>query len=242
MLPSGWGKAELPGRSAEPAPNGEPGIISDRGTRSSCKASECRLVRCCSVPAQGPWEDAVGAETATAGSLARVRTNQSTSTPKAVLPRRAGTYRAGQFFRKYADGDWEDNSICQFVTLALWTAAKHEVPVRELHRSYFMLRPEFKLGMNGNYQPRIDGGEKDSGMWRRLKLVPWRQTIPADKRDKNFGALLKAEAAGILNRMLAGLERWMRKGLVDPKEVEEATEQFRQQSDPLGRFLLQLFS
>lgn len=112
-----------------------------------------------------------------------------------------------------------------------------EVPVRELHRSYFMLRPEFKLGMNGNYKPRIDGGEKESGMWRRLKLVPWGVTIPRERRDKHFGELLKAEAAGILNRMLAGLERWFLKGLVDAREIEEATEQFRQQSDPLGRFL-----
>lgn len=112
-----------------------------------------------------------------------------------------------------------------------------EVPVRELHRSYFMLKPEFKLGMNGNYKPRIDGGEADSGMWRRVKLVPWAVTIPKETRDKHFGDKLKAEAAGILNRMLRGLERWMRDGLVDAAEVAAATEQFRQDSDPLGRFL-----
>jgi putative DNA primase/helicase len=113
-----------------------------------------------------------------------------------------------------------------------------EVPVRELFaKSYFMLKPEFKLGMNGNFKPRIDGGEKDSGIWRRIKLVPWLVKIPADKRDKHFGEKLKAEAPGVLNRMLRGLERWVRGGLRDPIEVAEATEKFRQDSDPLGRFL-----
>lgn len=112
-----------------------------------------------------------------------------------------------------------------------------EVPVRELHKPYFMLRPEFKLGMNGNFKPRIDGGEKESGIWRRVKLVPWAVKIPAEQRDKHFGDRLKAEAAGILNRMLRGLERWMMQGLIDAPEVAAATEQFRQDSDPLGRFL-----
>jgi putative DNA primase/helicase len=112
-----------------------------------------------------------------------------------------------------------------------------EVPVRELHRPYFMLKPEFKLTMGGNYKPRIDGGDADSGIWRRVVLVPWHVKIAKEKRDGALGEKLKAEASGILNRWLGGIVDWLEHGLRLPAEVADATEQFRSDSDPLGRFL-----
>ncbi len=112
-----------------------------------------------------------------------------------------------------------------------------EVPVRELHRSYFMLRPEFKLSIGGNFKPNISGGEAESGIWRRVVLVPWAVKISKAKRDLHLVDKLKAEGPGILNRWLLGLSRWIQRGLVLPDEVTRATEQFRVASDPLGRFL-----
>lgn len=112
-----------------------------------------------------------------------------------------------------------------------------EVPVRELHRAYFMLKPEFKLTIGGNFKPNIGGGEAESGMWRRMVLVDWRIKIARDQQDPHLLDKLKAEAAGILNRWLRGLSRWMERGIVLPDEVRQATEKFRVDSDPLGRFL-----
>jgi putative DNA primase/helicase len=112
-----------------------------------------------------------------------------------------------------------------------------EMAVRELHRPYFMLIPEFKVTIGGNFKPVIGGGDAESGIWRRVTLVPWTIKIPAASRDKHLLDKLKAERAGILNRWLGGLSHWMERGLVLPEEVARATEKFRVDSDPLGRFL-----
>jgi putative DNA primase/helicase len=107
--------------------------------------------------------------------------------------------------------------------------------VRHLNMPIFELLPRFKLVMSGNYRPEIRG--TDEGIWRRIKLVPWTVSIPPDKRDRDFGDKLKAEASGILNRLLAGLVDWLKHGLNSPAEIELATADYRKESDPLGRFL-----
>lgn len=112
-----------------------------------------------------------------------------------------------------------------------------EIPVRELHRPYFMLKPEFKLTINGNFKPNVSAGEAESGIWRRVALVLWGVKISKEERDPHLVDKLKAEGSGVLNRWLKGLSRWMERGLLLPDEVIEATEKFRVDSDPLGRFL-----
>ncbi|MFN3656812.1 MAG: phage/plasmid primase, P4 family [Pseudolabrys sp.] len=112
-----------------------------------------------------------------------------------------------------------------------------ETPVRDLYGGFFDLRPQFTLTMCGNHKPNISGGEKSSGIWRRMTLVPWTVTIPEEKIDKELPDKLRVEAAGILNRLLAGLADWIEHGLQLPEEVIAATESYRSDSDPLGRFL-----
>lgn len=112
-----------------------------------------------------------------------------------------------------------------------------EVPVRELHRPYFMLKPEFKLRIGGNHKPNLGGGEAESGMWRRIVLLNWLIRISKDKQDAHLADKLKAELSGILNRWLRGLTRWLQRGLLLPQQAIDATEQFRVDSDPLGRWL-----
>jgi putative DNA primase/helicase len=107
--------------------------------------------------------------------------------------------------------------------------------VRHLNKDVFELLPCFKMVMAGNYRPEIRG--TDEGIWRRIKLVPWTVSIPEEKRDRDFGDKLKAEGSGILNRLLEGLVDWLKHGLTTPKDVKEATAEYRKDSDPLGRFL-----
>ncbi len=106
---------------------------------------------------------------------------------------------------------------------------------RHLNRDFFEFRPAFKLTMQGNYKPRIDG--TDEGIWARILLVPWNVMIPAEERDVDLPAKLKAEASGILNRLLDGLRYYLDKGLTPPDEVLAATAEYREDSDPIGRFL-----
>jgi putative DNA primase/helicase len=107
--------------------------------------------------------------------------------------------------------------------------------VRHLNRGYFKFYPHFKMTIAGNYRPKIEGA--DEGIWRRVILVPFLQTITEDKRDRGLAAKLRGEASGILNRLLEGLCDWLDHGLVVPPDVENATADYRSDSDPLGRFL-----
>lgn len=110
-------------------------------------------------------------------------------------------------------------------------------PARELHYPFFQMRIVGKITMSGNFKPRIEGGDASHGIWRRMTLVPWNITIALDKVDKALPEKLKREASGILNRLLAGLLDWLDNGLALPESVVEATEKYREDSDPLGRFL-----
>lgn len=107
--------------------------------------------------------------------------------------------------------------------------------VRALHRGFFDLMPAFKLHIAGNYRPDIPG--TDEGIWRRMKLVPWSQHRAENERDDSLTDKLKAEANGIFTRMVIGLLDWLEHGLVEPEEVTAATAEYREDSDPLARFL-----
>lgn len=107
--------------------------------------------------------------------------------------------------------------------------------VRALHRGFFDLSPLFKLTIGGNYRPDIPG--TDEGIWRRMKLIPWEQHRAEDERDEDLPAKLRAEASGVFNHMVRGLIDWLENGLVEPDEVKAATQQYREDSDPLARFL-----
>jgi len=109
--------------------------------------------------------------------------------------------------------------------------------VRHLNRDFFDLRPQFKLTISGNYKPEITG--TDDGIWGRVVLVPWMVKIPDEDQDLHLTDKLKAEASGILNRLLDGLRDWLDSGIeaMKPGQVVEATDEYRSDSDPLGRFL-----
>lgn len=107
--------------------------------------------------------------------------------------------------------------------------------VRALHKGFFELKPQFKLTIGGNYRPDIPG--TDEGIWRRVKLVPWDSYRAENERDDDLPNKLQREAAGIFARMMAGAVRWYNDGLAEPEKVKAATQQYRDESDPLARFL-----
>lgn len=110
-----------------------------------------------------------------------------------------------------------------------------QMQVRHLNRDYFEFYPQFKLTISGNYRPTIQG--TDDAIWRRVMLVPWEVQIAKEDVDTDLGDKLRVEASGILNWMLDGLCDWLDNGLTLPNTVEAATQEYRTDSDPLGRFL-----
>ncbi|ABL69094.1 hypothetical protein EO213_12880 [Paracoccus denitrificans] len=95
--------------------------------------------------------------------------------------------------------------------------------------------PKFKITIQGNYRPEVRG--RDDGIWRRLLIVPFDVTIPPKERDPDLGAKLWEERSGILNWLIEGLIDYLEGGLQEPPAVLSATNEYREESDPLGFFL-----
>lgn len=111
-----------------------------------------------------------------------------------------------------------------------------KIKARFMRQDYFEFTPRFKLWITGNHKPEIAG--TDQGIWRRLKLVPFTNTLTDDTRIMGFDELLLAEAPGILNWALAGLADWRGiGGLGEPDAVSTATREYRNEEDLIGRWL-----
>lgn len=109
------------------------------------------------------------------------------------------------------------------------------VSARQLHKPPFEFTPAFKPVMAGNHKPDIRG--TDTGIWRRIVLVPFTVSIPPEKQDRNLPEKLKAELPEILKWAVQGCAQWQREGLAVPKAVESATNDYRSDMDIIGNWL-----
>lgn len=104
-----------------------------------------------------------------------------------------------------------------------------------MRQDHFEFTPQFKLVIAGNHRPQLSGcGE---AMRRRLHLVPFDVTIPADKRDPRLVDKLKGERDGILSWMLEGCADWRRSGLAPPDCVSDAAEAYFADEDLVGQWI-----
>ena len=110
-----------------------------------------------------------------------------------------------------------------------------KLTARFLHQEFFDFEPTHRIVIRGNHKPAING--TDEAIWRRLRLVPFTVTIPADERDQHLLDKLTVELPGILNWALAGALEWQRDGLKPPAIIANAVRQYREESDTLGRFV-----
>ena len=112
---------------------------------------------------------------------------------------------------------------------------------RYLYKDEFEFIPELKLWLATNYKPEITG--QDEGIWRRLILIPFNvqfTNVANDgngKKDKGLAKKLKTEMPGIINWCIKGCAMWNEEGLSEPKEVLEAVEEYRSESDGLQQFI-----
>lgn len=109
------------------------------------------------------------------------------------------------------------------------------IAARFLFREYFEFRPTFKIWLAANHKPTIRGS--DHAIWRRIRLIPFTVTIPADQQDPRLSEKLRDELPGILAWAVRGCLEWQRDGLGVPDEVKAATEGYRQEMDALADFL-----
>jgi putative DNA primase/helicase len=101
----------------------------------------------------------------------------------------------------------------------------------------FQYQPTHTLWMFGNHKPVIRG--TDHGIWRRIYLIPFTYTVPAEQR-KDKGILMKQfkdELPGIFNWAMEGLKQYGQSGLQAPDVVRQATEEYKADSNNFNTFL-----
>jgi putative DNA primase/helicase len=104
------------------------------------------------------------------------------------------------------------------------------ITARRMKEDFWTFWPTHKIFLATNHKPVIRG--TDHAIWRRPKLVPFKVTIPQHEWDTTLPDKLKAEWPGILAWAVQGCLEWQTSGLGIPKEVEQATEEYRADMDP----------
>ncbi len=111
-----------------------------------------------------------------------------------------------------------------------------KISARFMRQDFFEFWPQFKLFVAGNHKPAIRN--IDEAMKRRLHLIPFTITVPPERRDKHLQHKLLAERDGILAWAVQGCLDWQRRGRLDPPpSVRQATEEYFEAEDALGRWL-----
>lgn len=109
------------------------------------------------------------------------------------------------------------------------------VTARKLYSEEFEFKPEFKLWIATNHKPIIRG--TDTGIWRRIHIIPFNVQIPDEKVDKNLTHKLKAEMTAIFRWMLDGCALWQKEGLKMPRAVLNCVREYRREMDVISAFI-----
>jgi putative DNA primase/helicase len=107
------------------------------------------------------------------------------------------------------------------------------ISARFMRQDFFEYTPNFKLMVIGNHKPTLHN--VDEAARRRFNIVPFirKPAVP----DRELERRLRSEAPAILQWMIDGCLDWQRNGLVRPKCVVEATEQYFSDQDLFKHWL-----
>ena len=111
------------------------------------------------------------------------------------------------------------------------------ITARHLYKASFEFTPRFVLWLACNHAPRVS--DRDSGMWRRILLVPFEHQVPKEQQDPELKRALvdpKRDGPAVLAWIVQGCIEWQRQGLAVPDAVLRATEGYQREQDPLAEF------
>lgn len=109
------------------------------------------------------------------------------------------------------------------------------ITTRFQYSSDFEFVPEFKIWMATNHKPIIRG--TDTGIWRRIHLVPFGVQIPESKIDRNLPYKLRKELPSILKWAIDGYALYKSEGLRMPLVVRNAVNDYRREMDVISSFI-----
>lgn len=130
-----------------------------------------------------------------------------------------------------------DKKMVLSASLVKTLTGRDTINARFLNENSFEFVPQFKLFINTNHLPKVtDPTVFDSG---RVKVIPFNRHFSEEEQDKGLKRKLRQpeNLSGILNWCLDGLWMMRETGLEVPTAVQEATAQYRQDSDKIARFV-----
>ncbi len=116
------------------------------------------------------------------------------------------------------------------------------IVARFLYGRPFEFKPRFKLWIGANHLPRVVGSAR-SGMWRRVKVLPFDQPVEPKKRDPGLAERLREPEAAraILAWAVEGsvaAHAYHEKGEVipEPGVVQQSVNSYKRESDHVNTF------
>jgi putative DNA primase/helicase len=109
------------------------------------------------------------------------------------------------------------------------------ISCRYMRQDFWQYVPKFKILIAGNHKPTIR--TVDEAIRRRIHLIPFTVWIPEEERDKDLEVKLRAEFPGILQWAIEGCLEWQNVGLNPPTIVQDATREYLEAEDVIGRWI-----
>jgi putative DNA primase/helicase len=109
------------------------------------------------------------------------------------------------------------------------------IRARRMRENFFEFEPSHTIIMVTNHKPKVDGD--DPAMWRRIIVVPFTEVIPEEQRDPHLPDTLAMNLPAVLRWIHDGYRQYTLRGLDPPEVVRTTTEEYREASDALGRWI-----
>ena len=110
-----------------------------------------------------------------------------------------------------------------------------ELSARHLYQKAKNFKVIGKIWLAANHKPSIR--DTTDSIWRRVRLIPFDRQFTSEEQDQTLYEKLKGELPGILKWAVQGCLKWQKEGLQPIKRIVDATKEYRQESDAIGRFL-----
>ncbi len=113
-----------------------------------------------------------------------------------------------------------------------------EIEGEKKYKDPFKFKPTHTLILYTNHLPKV--GAMDTGIWRRLIVIPFNATIMGNGEIKNYSKYLLDNAGPyIVKWVIEGAQKAIRAGfrLKPPKCVKEAVEKYKADNDWMSHFL-----
>jgi putative DNA primase/helicase len=108
-----------------------------------------------------------------------------------------------------------------------------KIRARRMRQDFFEFTPSHTAVMVTNHKPRVSGD--DPALWRRIRIVPF--DVVVAEPDSGLPDRLALELPAVLAWAVGGYRAYTERGLDAPETVAKWTEDYRVDSDAVGRFL-----